>query len=395
MTDKDRLEILFLSSWFPSKAHTTLGNFVQRHAEAIALKHNVTVVYVTRYQSASQPLLIEEEKINHLRIVRVYYKDSAWSSLRAWSAFHAGIEYSFGKAKPKIDLIHMNVLWNAGWQARYMHFRWKIPFIVTEHWTGYNREIRTDVPQWKIMLSALFSRSASVVCPVSKELEGHMIKAGIHGPFQIIPNAVDLSIFKTKDQQSSIFRFLHVSSLDNAHKNIEGILRAWKKVTSSQLPLHLTIGGDGPYEIWRRRAIELEIPERSISFFGEKSWEEIAEMMKASDAFLLFSNYENLPCVIIESLATGLPVISTRVGGIHEVINGERGILIARGDEDALAKSVIDMATSSRKYNHRSISDYAMNQFSYEAIAIKYDAVYRIALNKKTKVKSQQDPHDE
>ena len=71
-TVKKQLHVLFLSSWFPSKTHHTLGNFVQRHAEAVALFAQVTVLYLSK-NNRVDTITIEDSTEENVRIVRVYY----------------------------------------------------------------------------------------------------------------------------------------------------------------------------------------------------------------------------------------------------------------------------------------------------------------------------------
>jgi glycosyltransferase involved in cell wall biosynthesis len=99
--------------------------------------------------------------------------------------------------------------------------------------------------------------------------------------------------------------------------------------------------------------------------------------MESSHALVLFSNYENLPCVIVEALACGLPVISTRVGGISEHINAERGILIERGDEAGLQDAFEYMASHIHSYDKSALRTYALERFSNEAVAAAFMELYK------------------
>ena len=143
--------------------------------------------------------------------------------------------------------------------------------------------------------------------------------------------------------------------------------------------MHLTLGGDGPIAYWKQQAESLGIRPDSIDFFGEISWEGVARKMESSHALLLFSNYENLPCVIVEALACGLPVISTRVGGISEHINAERGVLVERGDEDALERAIDTIASTIDEYDKTALREYALERFSNEAVAAAFVGLYRSA----------------
>lgn len=370
-----RLKILFTSGWYPSKAHTTVGNFVQRHAEAVATLHDVWVLYVASMPQWQGPPRIAEHVEKKIHTTIVYCKPGFFAKRKA---FIKGAYHLMRAKGIRFDLVHHNILWPHGWQPRWLFGKFKLPYVVTEHWTGYdpiNAGKRHPLLLW---MSKLGARRASFLCPVTLDLQQKMIDFGIHGNYQVVPNVVDTHLFSLSKPNEERVRFLHVSSLIDAHKNISGILRVWKMVSDRNSAVHLTLGGDGPIEHWKQQAKHLGIRSESIDFFGEISWQGVAHKMESSHALLLFSNYENLPCVIVEALACGLPVISTRVGGISEHINADRGMLVERGDEAALERAIETMATHIHQYDKGALRTYAIERFSNEAVAKAFEKLYRI-----------------
>ena len=102
-----------------------------------------------------------------------------------------------------------------------------------------------------------------------------------------------------------------------------------------------TIAGDGIADIWRRQAEELGIADR-VNFPGWLRPEEASRRLQEADIFVLPSFVENLPVSLIEAFGVGVATITTPVGAIPEVVrDGENGILVAPGDEDALAEALI------------------------------------------------------
>ena len=107
--------------------------------------------------------------------------------------------------------------------------------------------------------------------------------------------------------------------------------------------------------------------------------------MRRADAFVLFSRYENLPCVILEAWSTGLPVIATEVGGVGEHLGGhpELGALIASEDEAALTAAIVGMAEA-KKQGQRpdalAIAAYAEERFSMTAVGRQIVEAYRSVL---------------
>ncbi len=367
------LNILFTSSWYPSKAHTTVGNFVQRHAEAVAALHNVWVLYVASKPEWQGPPRIEEHIEKGVHTVIVYCKPGFFAKRKA---FVKGAYHLMRSKQFSFDLVHHNVLWPHGWQPRWLKSKFGLPYIITEHWTGYaasHQGKRHPLLSW---MSKFGAKGASYLCPVTLDLQQKMVAFGIHGNYRVVPNVVDTRLFRLTRASGNIIRFLHVSSLIDHHKNISGILRVWKIVSDRNTNIHLTLGGDGPVEYWKEQAKALGIRAESIDYFGEIPWQEVAHTMEKSHALLLFSNYENLPCVIVEALACGLPIISTRVGGISEHITQDKGILVETGDEPALVSAIENMASTIQTYDSLALRNYAVENFSNEAIARAFEEIY-------------------
>jgi glycosyltransferase involved in cell wall biosynthesis len=113
------------------------------------------------------------------------------------------------------------------------------------------------------------------------------------------------------------------------------------------------------------------------------STEQIADMISQSSALLLFSNYENFPCVIAETLMMGKPVISTNVNGIPEHVQAFNGILVPKGEDQELEKAICTFLDDSIVFIPREIHAYAFNHFSYHEVGKQFDDQYRAVLKSK------------
>ena len=98
---------------------------------------------------------------------------------------------------------------------------------------------------------------------------------------------------------------------------------------------------------------------------------------------MLPSVWENLPCVIIEALASGLPVVATNVGGIPELVNDENGVLVPPEDPYSLANA-LDYALN-KKWNRCRIAEKAVKQYSIETIGHIWTRIYHDLIFKKNK----------
>ena len=124
-------------------------------------------------------------------------------------------------------------------------------------------------------------------------------------------------------------------------KSQEVLIRAVAELAARSRPVQVTLVGHGPRrEALERLARELEVGEW-LDFAGPVGQDEIRDHYRQADIFCLCSNAESLPVVLMEAMASGLPVISTDVGGIAELIDhGENGLLIRPADHLALAEAI-------------------------------------------------------
>jgi glycosyltransferase involved in cell wall biosynthesis len=99
--------------------------------------------------------------------------------------------------------------------------------------------------------------------------------------------------------------------------------------------------------------------------------------MRKADVFVLSSEWENLPCVLIEAMASGLPVVATNVGGIPEIMNDEVGMLVPPKDARALAQTLSNVLGHLDKYQGEKIACQAKRRFSYEAIGQLVHSLYK------------------
>jgi glycosyltransferase involved in cell wall biosynthesis len=102
-----------------------------------------------------------------------------------------------------------------------------------------------------------------------------------------------------------------------------------------------------------------------VRFHGERPKEEVAELMREADLFVLPSLFENLPCVLIEAMASGLPFVATDVGGIPELLDGAGGFLCPPGDARALAETILRALDRLTEIDPHLLADRARRRFGY------------------------------
>jgi len=389
---KKRLNILFIASWYPNKDLPFNGDFIQRHAQAVALFADVTVIHIAS-TIQKEKFIIEETENNQVREIRVYHK-----RVQTKIGLIKYIKNLFVKSKAfkialqkagKIDMVHLNIILPAGIFALFLKIRYKFPYIVTEHWTRFLPEAKKPFTKLERLLIKQTAQKASFLCPVSFNLKNAMLNnLHIKNEYRIISNVVDTNIFYLTNENlifQKPIKFLHVSGMNDEHKNITGILNAVKRASLTNQNFTITfVGGDKVGE-FKHYAHRIGIPEQMIDFKGVVPYSEVANIMRMHDVLLMFSNFENLPCVISEALVCGLPVVSSNVGGISEMINQNNGILVEKQNEQELADAMIQMIEKYDDYDKKQIAEAAKKQYSYEVVGKQYYDLYQevLSLNKK------------
>lgn len=156
----------------------------------------------------------------------------------------------------------------------------------------------------------------------------------------IIHCGVEPAVFAPKRHEGTGTRLIFVGRLA-AVKGIPVLLEAVTRLRQHHPDVELVLAGDGPDRAWiERKADELKIADR-IRITGYLSPERVREALSASDIFVMASFAEGVPVVLMEAMATGLPVIATRIAGIAELVDdGESGYLTPPSDVDSLVERI-------------------------------------------------------
>ena len=378
------MHVLFLSQWYPNRYDAMPGLFVRKHAQAVVRQGvDVTVLYLHHDEHIRKEELVEQ-MTNGVREVYVYYPHT----LGYLKAFRHGYQYIKLKwGRP--DLCQLNVISKNGLLPLYLWKCFSIPYIIVEHWSGYLPMNRSHAISdgWHKHLMQLICRNAKVVMPVSNSLQQAMQECGFEcRRWQVIHNVVDDFFYtaqaqNTKRQTPNTKHFIHISCFENKSKNIKGLLRSIKELSSLRSDFHITMIGTGidfDQDVAYAKQLGLS---SLVTFTGELSPEQVAEELKHADAMLLFSNYENAPVVISEALAVGIPVFSTNVGGIAEMVNKDCGVLVEARQEKELAQVLKQYINGNLCFDSTMIRQYG-EQYSFEAVGKELKSIYESAISR-------------
>jgi glycosyltransferase involved in cell wall biosynthesis len=166
-----------------------------------------------------------------------------------------------------------------------------------------------------------------------------------------IYNALNLAEFRRADFSSAPPLIVAVGRLIDK-KGFADLIQAGRLLMEGGISFRCQIFGDGPLEKkLHEQIVELDL-QNYVELAGPKPQHEIRNYLAGGTVFVLPSvidsegGMDNLPTVIMEAMATGLPVISTAIGGIPEmVIDNETGLLVSAGDARALADAIENVIT--------------------------------------------------
>ena len=413
--NEERKHIVFLARWYPHRYDPMFGLFIQRHAEAAALFNDITVIYcqqdneTTSQQVESQSRKVAESQSrdvstipmnnkqdivdasmhynkknfeivrtleNNVDTIRIYYKkpkNKILSLLRFYRANMIGLKL----CKSPVDLIHVHILTRLGviaWIQKLLH---KTPYIITEHWSrylpgndfgGFFRKLAT-----KIVV-----RNAELVTTVTDNLAKAMQNHGLKNDnYVVLPNVVNLDMFHISEKKDNTpCKIIHVSCFEDKSKNISGLLESLKIVEEKGIDFQCTLIGEGmDFDLMKAKAEELQLINK-VSFTGLLEGQKLADELSSGNFLVMSSDYENMPVVILEALASGLPVVSTNVGGIREMIDETKGILVEPRNKEALAEAIIKMIKTHNDYDPDCLRKSVIEKYGYESVGRFLDKIY-------------------
>jgi D-inositol-3-phosphate glycosyltransferase len=301
----------------------------------------------------------------------------------------------------RYDVVHAHY-WLSGWAAHLVKRYWGTPFVQMFHTTAHMKNAVAGVQDKETEERAriekqLLTLADSIIAANPDERADLVWRMGTpNEKVCTIPPGVDLDVFAPRDRVACRAMLglrddeptvLFCGRVDPI-KGIETLLGA-TAILQDRMAAHpptvLFIGGNiddrgipvGPLANVEQQTIELGIRDR-FRFLGPQPQNELAAFYSAADVVAVPSRYESFGLVAVEAMASGAPVVASRVGGLKFTVDeGVSGLLVPWGDPGALAGALGDILTDpSYRADLAASARPSVERFSWQSVATSVMRVY-------------------
>lgn len=382
------MNILILPSWYTSEENPLNGIFFKE--QAIALKNKfiqrnnndkVFVAYleefgirdIKKYIKREKNKVTDEDGIMTIRtkFLRIPKLQRLNMLLGSRILRKTIIQFS-NYLKIDFDLIHIHSALNVG--IFYSLSKLKIPYVITEHSTGYARNLISS--QRKKYLSNVFSNAKRVIAVgngLAEEIHKYTSN-NVDVIFNIVNN--NIKINRTCSLEKYCFTFFSLG-LNAKKKGHDILLLAFQELILSGYNAKLIIAGLTDVEKeWLLSLVSDEKVLTCLELKGKLNRECVFKYMSNCDCFSLVSRFETFGVVFAEAMYCGKPVIASRTGGPDSFVNEKNGISVDVSDVEATTKSMQYMIENVSKYDNNEIRQFAIDNFSEDVICNKLMNMY-------------------
>jgi uncharacterized membrane protein/glycosyltransferase involved in cell wall biosynthesis len=251
---------------------------------------------------------------------------------------------------------------------------------------SYIAHIHLDVPPsgpagfllklYKPLVLKRVLHAAKFTVVFTEEQKGEVVQRYSLDPakVKVVPNGVEDTFYYDKKRKiHKKPRLLFVGRL-NYQKNLQQLLHALDGVSDQ---FETTIVGDGELKP-ELKHLAKDLKLKNVSFPGRKDGKKLLAHYHKADIFVLPSEREGMPLVLLEAMAMGLPIVATDVTGSRDVVsNGKNGFLVPHGDADEFRNALLRLKTKPKLYESMSKSGRKIaNQYSWDKVASQFDSLY-------------------
>lgn len=375
------LRILMLNYEFPpigggaANAHLAL---LKEYAKDDRLKIDVLT-------SAPKPGFYEEKFSNNIIIYKVGLHKKQLHYWRKTEVIEwlikARRRYRKLLNQNSYDLVHTFFAFPSG----YLCYKTadKAPYIISLRGSDVPGAHARLQMEYKILAGLFRSiwQKASLLVGCSEGLKQRALRFMSSAQVEVIPNGVDIERFSPAENTNptEALRLITVGRL-SATKRIDMLIEAVKILSNSGRKVHLTIAGGGSLKHCLRQLVAGKNLADNIEFAGRVDAQYMPELYKKNDLYVSATMQEGMSNAMLEAMASGLPIITTKCEGLEELIN-DNGIVVETAEAENIANAIL--AIASDKILHKKMSAAARKKaedFTWKKVAEQYTELYEKAV---------------
>jgi L-malate glycosyltransferase len=384
------MHVLVIASWYSTEERPNAGVFFREQAESL-LRHGIKVGIL-----ACTPLSLQKN-IHKLPSIRANYSKKIennipvyrlqyWNWLTLCPSLYLNYIESIGMPAFSDycsqygipDVIHAQSALYGGALAIRIKQKVDVPVVIQEHLSKYlTYQIGIHQKRAAKQAMSLANEVYSVSGNLARRIQDDF---GIEN-VKVIGNSVNTDLFAPSLKQKDLFPFVltSIGSL-SSNKGFDILLKAFQFISSDR-NVRLQIVGTGS-EVSNLQALaqNLGIADK-VNFLGFVSRQDICDVIANSHVVVSASYTETFGITLIEAMASGVPVVSTRSGGPESFVIPDTGILCSPGNVDELESAMRSMVENYASYSPQKIRQYCLENFSEKVIASKWINIYAQLVN--------------
>lgn len=361
------------------------GNFIDPHLQQLQLQgHSISIINVVAVPLTKLtpsnilrlgPSVMESGKITQWQWLFPAIPKSP-NLTQKWRVYLQKCLYKrLRKQLSAPDITHVH-MFPGGDFARWLKREQQIPYLVTEHLSGFSEERYT---QRQLHCAMLTYADSAFNISVSNHLKA-LLEEKLGSPFKVIPNSINTDHFTLKSRVNQKQRFITVGRLVKI-KNHEMLIAAFSELVKNNPDVHLTIVGDGPEKANLKQKIKTLGLLEKVTLTGHADLSEVRSLMHEQDIFVLSSVYETFGVVMIEALSSGLPVVSTDCQGAKEIVTAPELGIICDNNQSALTaamQQMLEQEFDSELLRHHVVERYSAHQTQAAIMALYQEAIAEV-----------------
>lgn len=400
MTSTEKIKVIILSHLFPTNLNRSKNIFIKEEVQFLSKRCNVKVIAPVPYFPPlplfknwyKNRLIDRYETIGEIEIFHPRYLTFPRALLFPLVGYNYYLAVKdIVLRQSSFDILHAHSSFPDGYASYLLARKTNKKLIITVH--GPDIFTYLNSLALRQLISQAFIKCDKIIA-VSTLLKKHIIKAlGVEGnKIAVIPNGVDTTCFRPIMERediekklglpANVKRIIYVGWLIKS-KGVEDLLQAFESIAGNRNDLELCLVGGYTGSAWEKEYNEIVEKVKSSQFSGRIrlvgtiSNAELPFWLNASDFLILPSRLEGFGVALIEALACGLPVISTRCGGPEDIVNENNGILVNPADVKELTSAILKMLSDLNSYDRTKIRDSAVKEYDYVHISEMICNVYK------------------